>query len=321
MAQSPAPDGRSPAWLVPAAVAAFALLGVAGWLLWSTRPAGAPAAPAATAVAAVATAPAAAAGSPAAATIDPARLANRLMDVEWLETEIVATYPHSVTAFTQGLLLHDGRFYESTGQKGASSLREVDPTSGEVLRLRANDPNVFAEGLALVGERLVQLTWMDQKAYVYDRSTFDLLAEHAYEGQGWGLCHDGARLVMSDGSDRLTFRDPETFAVTGEPTYVTQRGKAVAQLNELECVDGQVWANIWQSDTIVGIDPATGNVFANVDASEVARDARVTSPDDIDVLNGIAHDPATGHWFLTGKYWPRMYEVRFVPRGAAQAAP
>jgi len=307
-------------WLLPAAVVAVATLAVAGWLLGRAGRAPEPATTLPTAPA-VAEAPAATAVVTAAATIDPARLANRLMDVEWLETEIVATYPHSNTAFTQGLLLHDGRFYESTGQKGASSLREVDPTSGDVLRLRANDPVVFAEGLALVGERLVQLTWMDQKAFVYDRSTFDLLAEHDYEGQGWGLCYDGARLIMSDGSDRLTFRDPETFEVVGEPVFVAQRGKPVAQLNELECVDGTVWANVWQTDSIVGIDPATGNVVANVDASEVARDARVTSPEDIDVLNGIAHDPATGHWFLTGKYWPRMYEVRFVPLGSGAASP
>lgn len=307
-------------WLLPAAVVAVATLAVAGWLLGRAGRAPEPATTLPTAPA-VAETPAATAVVTAAATIDPARLANRLMDVEWLETEIVATYPHSNTAFTQGLLLHDGRFYESTGQKGASSLREVDPTSGDVLRLRANDPVVFAEGLALVGERLVQLTWMDQKAFVYDRSTFDLLAEHDYEGQGWGLCYDGARLIMSDGSDRLTFRDPETFEVVGEPVFVAQRGKPVAQLNELECVDGTVWANVWQTDSIVGIDPATGNVVANVDASEVARDARVTSPEDIDVLNGIAHDPATGHWFLTGKYWPRMYEVRFVPLGSGAASP
>jgi len=304
-------------WLIPAAVVALAALAVAGWLLGRTG-AGAPPVAAPPTAPAVAEAPAATAVVTAPATIDPARLEGRLMDVQWLQTEVVATYPHSNTAFTQGLLLHDGKFYESTGLKGESTLREVDPATGEVLRILPNDPNVFAEGLALVGDQLIQLTWMDQKAYVYDRASFALQDEHDYEGQGWGLCYDGERLVMSDGSDRLTFRDPETFEALGT-LFVNQRGKAVSQLNELECVGDQIWANIWQSDTIVGIQAADGNVFANVDASDVTRDARVTDPGDIDVLNGIAHDPATGHWYLTGKHWSKLYEVRFVPREAAAA--
>jgi len=315
------PPSPPPNWLLPAAIMAFGLLAVAGWLLWSARPTNAPSAPAATAVAGPngAAAPlAATAPVSGPATIDPARLANRLLDVAWLVPEVVATFPHSNTAFTQGLLLHDGRFYESTGQKGESSLREVDPATGEVLRLLPNDPNVFAEGLALVDDRLIQLTWMDQKAYVYDRATFEPIDAFDYEGQGWGLCYDGQRLVMSDGSDRLTFRDPQTFAELGT-VFVNLRGKALAQLNELECVGDEVWANVWQSDAIVGIHAADGNVFAHVDASDLARDARVTSPEDIDVLNGIAHDPQTGHWYLTGKHWPKLYEVRFVPRPTALA--
>lgn len=222
-----------------------------------------------------------------------------------LELEILERIPHATDAFTQGFLLDDGRLFESTGLLGASTLREVDPSSGEVLRQVAVDPNVFAEGLALVGDRLIQLSWRAGTADVYDRDTFELVETFTYEGEGWGLCHDGARLIMSDGSATLTMRNPSSFEVI-ETVQVRRDGLPVERINELECVGDAVWANVWQTDDIIRIDPATGMVTGVVDASGLHR-----SNDANDVLNGIAHDEATGEFLITGKRWPEMFRVRF----------
>ncbi|HYG63401.1 MAG TPA: glutaminyl-peptide cyclotransferase, partial [Thermoanaerobaculia bacterium] len=185
---------------------------------------------------------------------------------ERLRAQVVSIRPHDPQSYTQGLLWHDGSLYESAGHYGQSSLRQVDPATGEVRRRLDLPPQYFAEGLTLVGDRLIQLTWHEGTALVYRLSDFGKLKELTYTGEGWGLCHDGKRLVMSDGSDRLTFRDPETFAVQGQ-VRVTLEGRPLEQINELECVDGQVWANVWLRDQIVRIDPATGRVTAVVDAS------------------------------------------------------
>lgn len=220
--------------------------------------------------------------------------------------EVVRTLPHDPTAFTQGLVFHEGRFLESTGLRGRSSLRLVVPETGAVER-RANLASAhFGEGLALVGTELIQLTWQEHVALRYDLD-FTPRGTFTYEGEGWGLCYDGARLVMSDGSSKLTFRDPKTFAVTGE-IGVTSDGAPVRNLNELECVGSLVYANVWQTDTIVRIDAATGRVLTRIDASGLLSPSEAARAD---VLNGIAFDTKSGHFFLTGKLWPKLFEVRF----------
>jgi glutaminyl-peptide cyclotransferase len=190
---------------------------------------------------------------------------------EALRAKVVRSFPHDRAAFTQGLEYHDGRLYESTGLVGRSSLRIVDPATGEVLRARAVDPSVFAEGLARVGGQLVQLTWQDGRAFVWSASTLEPVREHRYEGEGWGLCFDGKRLVMSDGTAKLTFRDPSTFAKTGE-LEVRREGALQGNLNELECVGDAIYANVWQDVHIARIDGRTGEVTGWIDAGGLLRD-------------------------------------------------
>jgi len=226
-----------------------------------------------------------------------------------LRARVLSTRPHDRSAFTQGLLLYNGELYESTGEYGQSTLRRVDPRTGEV-RQRVDVPSIyFAEGLARVGDKLIQLTWRENAAFEYDRATFTKLGQFEYDTEGWGLCYDGAELAMSDGTSTLQFRDPETFDLTGQ-VEVTRAGQLQANLNELECVGGEVYANIWTTDEIVRIDPITGVVTAVVDASGLLtdEDRRVK----VDVLNGIAWDEAAGTFLITGKWWPKLFEVRFV---------
>lgn len=229
---------------------------------------------------------------------------------ERLKVEVVATHPHDPEAYTQGLLWHDGALYESTGQYGSSSLRRVKLETGEVTRFTPLPQGFFGEGLALVDDRLIQLTWREEKAFVYRLSSFDKLAELRYEGEGWGLCYDGRRLVMSDGSSRLRFRDPATLAVQGE-VEVKLDGAPLFNLNELECLDGAVYANVWTEDRIVRIDPASGRVTAVVDASGLLTAEEKAAG--TEVLNGIAWHPEKKVFLLTGKLWPRLFEARFVP--------
>lgn len=228
-----------------------------------------------------------------------------------LTVEVVSTYPHDPTAFTQGLLFYEGDLYESTGRYGRSTLRRVDVHTGSIFRRVPLADKFFGEGLARVGNRLVQLTWQEGRAFVYDILQFERVGEFSYEGEGWGLCHDGNRLVMSDGSSRLTFRDPNTFAATGQ-VDVRANGQPQTRINELECVDGMVYANVWSTDQILAIDPNSGRVDAVVDASPLlsAGERRILGPDA--VLNGIAHDPATKTFLVTGKMWPKLFRVRFV---------
>ena len=185
----------------------------------------------------------------------------------------------------------------------------MDPLTGDVLRSVDLPDDRFGEGLALVDDRLVQLTWQDGIATVWDVETFDALETFEYEGEGWGLCHDGERLVMSDGSDRLTFRDPDTFEVLGEVS-VTSAGRAEALLNELECVEADVWANVWRSDRIVRIDPDTGEVTASLDLAGILEAAPIPGSEPPDVLNGIAWDATAGTFLVTGKLWPELIEIR-----------
>jgi glutamine cyclotransferase len=228
--------------------------------------------------------------------------------VAMLRPEVLAELPHDPSAFTQGLEIDGGVLYEGTGLVGESQLREVDPGTGAVRRAVPLPDDLFGEGIAVVGDRIWQLTWQDGVALEWDRESLTLLREVPVEGEGWGLCDDGgARLVRSDGTDRLRFHDPATFAEQGS-VAVTLDGAPVTQLNELECVDGQVWANVWRTDRIVRIDPATGRVTAVVDAAGLLDPARRA---DADVLNGIAALPG-GEFLLTGKLWPATFRVRFV---------
>ncbi len=226
---------------------------------------------------------------------------------------MVAAYSHDTGAFTQGLLWHDGLVYESTGLRGRSVLRIVDLASGRVLRETAADPRHFGEGLALVDDRLVWLTWQAGVAGVYHRDTLEPVGGFTYGGEGWGLCYDGNRLVMSDGSNTLTFRHPETFAVLGSVSVTRADGRPVDRLNELECVGGYVWANVWLTDRIVVIDPDTGAVAAEADMSGIIS-PHPSTDDGNDVLNGIAYRPDTATFLITGKRWPTVFEVSFESR-------
>lgn len=228
-----------------------------------------------------------------------------------LNVEVISTRPHDPAAFTQGLLLYNDYLYESTGQYGASSLREVDPMTGDVLRRVDLLPEHFAEGLALVDGRLIQLTWQEGKAFVYDLSSFSVLEEWQHEGEGWGLCFDGNALYMSNGTSTLTRRDPQTFAVLGT-LDVTQEGQPLTMLNELECVGDVIFANVWQTDQIVRIDKGTGQLTGVVDASGLLTPDEVATAGPDGVLNGIAYNPDRQTFLITGKYWPWLFEVRFV---------
>ncbi|MEE8408133.1 MAG: glutaminyl-peptide cyclotransferase [Myxococcota bacterium] len=226
---------------------------------------------------------------------------------ERITLEVVSVRPHDTQAFTQGLLQYQGSLYESTGVYGSSSLRKVDPLTGSVLRRVNNASSEFAEGLARVNDRLIQLTWKENVAHVYELSNFNEVDQFAYVGEGWGLCYDGNRLVMSDGTSQLQFRNPTTFALLGT-VVVTIDGTPQPRINELECVGTDVYANVWQTDAILRIDATTGEVGAIIDASGLLTSAEAASAD---MLNGIAFDAATGLFLITGKNWPKLFEVRF----------
>lgn len=227
--------------------------------------------------------------------------------VERLTVEVRRVLAHDPASFTQGLVMAGGDLYESRGQYGESSLRRLDRRTGELVRELPLAPELFAEGLAAVGDSLVQLTWREGTAIVWDRATFRETGRFAYPGEGWGLCYDGRRLYHSDGSEILTVRDPQSFAVRGR-LAVTLNGRPVRGINELECAEGWIYANLLGSDAIVRIEPHGGRVTAVIDASGLlsASERRAA-----DVLNGIAHDAETGVFLLTGKNWPKMFEVVF----------
>ena len=225
-----------------------------------------------------------------------------------MHVAVVKRYPHDPKAFTQGLLYHDGFVYESTGQYGQSSLRRVRYQDGSVVDSRPVERTFFAEGLARVGDTLIQLTWREHRAFVWRLSDLKQIGEHRYEGAGWGLCFDGTHLVMSDGTDTLTFRNPRTFEVTRK-LKVTKSGRAASKLNELECVGDHIYANRWQTPEIVKIEKTTGTVVQSIDAGGLLTQQERRRAD---VLNGIAFLPESGHFLLTGKNWPWLYEVRFV---------
>lgn len=223
---------------------------------------------------------------------------------------VVTAYPHDPTAFTQGLLFADGIFYESTGLNGYSSLRKVKPETGIVLEKVPVEDRYFAEGLALVGDQLLQLTWQDGLGFVYDKASLKRVGTFTYSTEGWGMACDGKRLVMSDGSSRLYFLDPRTRKPLSS-LRVVERGRPVDHLNELEFVRGELWANVWQTDRIARINPANGHVIGWIDLTGLLR-PEARGPEG-DVLNGIAWDKAGDRIFVTGKKWPWLFQIEVVP--------
>jgi glutamine cyclotransferase len=219
---------------------------------------------------------------------------------------IVNTYPHDPEAFTQGLVFDDGTLYEGTGLWGESTLRRVDLETGSVLQRVALASQYFGEGVTILDDRIIQLTWRSNIGFVYDRGSFDLLDTFAYPTEGWGITHDGTHLIMSDGTSTLYFLDPETFEETRRVTVADYNGP-VTRLNELEYIRGEVYANVWRTDQIARIDPGTGRVLGWIDLGGLLDPADITSP--VDVLNGIAYDVETGRIFVTGKWWPRLFEI------------
>lgn len=222
-----------------------------------------------------------------------------------VSVEQVRSFPHDSTAFTQGLLWLGGRLYESTGRYGQSSLRIVEVETGNVLQRVTLGPQYFAEGVAAVGDRLYQLTWREGVAFLYEAGTLRQVGQVAYQGEGWGLTSDGRRLIVSDGSSYLTFVDPDSFQVD-TTLRVTDGGQPVDQLNELDWVKGEIWANVWHTNRIARIDPATGRVKGWLDLSALIPPVR----DPEAVLNGIAYDEQADRLLVTGKLWPRLYEIR-----------
>jgi glutaminyl-peptide cyclotransferase len=222
---------------------------------------------------------------------------------------IVNIFPHDRKAFTQGLIYLDGALYEGTGLHGQSSVRKVKLENGEVLQQHRMDSTYFGEGITAWGSSIVQLTWQSELGFVYDRGTLKPQKTFKYAGEGWGLTTDGKRLIMSDGSPTLRFLDPVSFKETGRLT-VREAGNPVDRLNELEVVKGEIYANVWQSHRIARISPKTGQVLGWIDLTGLLdpRDAP-----GVDVLNGIAYDVRGDRLFVTGKLWPKLFEIRIVP--------
>jgi glutamine cyclotransferase len=224
--------------------------------------------------------------------------------------QVVNIYPHDRGAFTQGLVCEGGLLYEGTGLRGQSTLRLVELETGNVLKLRRLPVHLFGEGVAVLGDKIYQLTWQAQVGFVYDKDSFELLQEFSYPTEGWGLTHNGQRLIMSDGTSTLHFLDPETLQETGQVQVYDDSGPVV-RLNELEYVQGEIYANIWKTDRIARIDPQTGQVTGWINL------AGLLSPEDrslpVDVLNGIAYDPQHDRLFVTGKLWPKLFEIKLVP--------
>lgn len=221
---------------------------------------------------------------------------------------MIQVLPHDRAAFTEGLEINNGVLYESTGTYGQSSLRAGDPSTGAPRQRIALPDQLFGEGTTVVGDRIWQLTYKAGVAILRDRTSLREIGRAHFSGEGWGLCHDGSRLINSDGSSRLTFRDPRTYAATGGVTVHRPGGEEVEEINELECAGGQLWANVFGSDQILRIDPESGRITAAVDASGLLPPSEAAGAD---VLNGIAAVPGTDEFLITGKYWPHTYRVRF----------
>jgi glutaminyl-peptide cyclotransferase len=231
--------------------------------------------------------------------------------VERLRLDILSVKPHRRDAYTQGFVWWNGSLYESTGGKRRSTLRQIDPQTGKVLRQIRLEDEYFGEGLALIGNKFYQITWYDQTALIYDRDTLELARTISYKGEGWGLCSDGKQLFMTDGSPIITVRDPGTFTQV-KRILVMLNGHPLEDLNDLESVDNCLYANVWHTDNIIRIDKATGQVIAVINAAGLLKPDEIAAAGDQGVLNGIAYDPERQTFWITGKFWPWMFEVRFV---------
>jgi len=225
---------------------------------------------------------------------------------------VVNTYPHDRSAFTQGLVFEDGVLYEGTGLNGRSTLRRVELETGEVLQIHELPAQFFGEGVTVYGNDIIQLTWRSHVGFVYDRDSFELLQEFNYSTQGWGITHDGERLIMSDGTATLYFLDPETFEEIGRVGVYDNDG-SVNKLNELEYVQGEIYANVWQTNRIARIDPQTGQVVGWIELKELLTPEDRGEP--VDVLNGIAYDAENARLFVTGKLWPKLFEIELISAG------
>lgn len=219
---------------------------------------------------------------------------------------VVRTLPHDVTAFTQGLVVHDGMFIESTGQYGQSSIRRVRIESGKVQRLQRLDERFFGEGMTIMGSKAYMLTWLTQLGFVYDVATLQQLSTFTYQGEGWGLTNDGTHLIMSNGTNMLMVINPVTYRLE-RTISVTMDGSPVSMLNELEWINGEIWANIWRTNEIVRINPTTGVVQSVVDCTGILPASAMT--DDTDVMNGIAYDSTSKAIYVTGKNWPSVFQI------------
>lgn len=223
---------------------------------------------------------------------------------------VVREYPHDRTAFTQGLDFDGSTLYEGTGLRGRSSIRRVDLTTGQVLQQRNIADPYFGEGIVVVGDKLYQLTWQSHTGFIYDKTTFEPLATFSYPSEGWGLTYDGRSLIMSDGTPTLHFLDPQTLTETGQVQVSDDKGP-VYRLNELEYVKGEIWANVWQTDRVAVIIPQSGRVKAWIDLSGLLTAEDRMQP--VDVLNGIAYLEKEDRLFVTGKLWPKLFEIEVYP--------
>ena len=222
---------------------------------------------------------------------------------------VVNTYPHDITAFTQGLVYHEGFLFEGTGKRGLSKLSKFNLEDASELLTKSLSQRYFGEGIEVVDDKIYQLTWQSHMVFVYDKHSFDQLETHYNATEGWGLAYNGEHLILSDGSARLQFMDPETFAPV-RSVDVTLNGSAIPNLNELEYINGEVWANVWQTDFILRIDPATGRVNSVVDLTGLSAMTELGSSEA--VLNGIAWDADTERLFVTGKHWAHLFEIEVL---------
>jgi glutamine cyclotransferase len=230
--------------------------------------------------------------------------------------KVVNTYPHDRSAFTEGLVFEDGLLYEGTGLQGYSTLRRVKLETGEILQICELPPQFFGEGVTIYGDKIIQLTWQSHIGFVYDKYSFKLLQEFNYPDEGWGITHDGKHLIMSDGTETLHFLDPETFEEISQ-IEVYANDIPVTKINELEYIQGEIYANIWQTERIARIDPLTAQVVGWIDLKGIL------SPEDhsetVDVLNGIAYDTKNNRLFATGKFWPKLFEIELRGQGTSES--
>ena len=243
------------------------------------------------------------------------RMVRVLSDIVPLKktAQIVGEYPHNPTSFTQGLAFYNGKLYEGTGDpgdQGNTIVANVELTTGKIVNSIGLQAGFFGEGITVMNDKIYQLTWKNQKCYVYDVNSLQLLSEFNYKGEGWGLTHDGTSLIMSDGTERIVFRNPETFAIERTIEVYNNQGP-INYLNELEYIDGKIYANVWTTAGVAVFDPKTGKVLEEISGAELFKVGRGSG----EVLNGIAHNPATGKTYMTGKNWVKLFEVKFVEPG------